>query len=113
MPAALACWVACISAPPYSLPAASCRRPELQDGGSPRRLLRPHLGAVNQRIRWINDNRIGGLEAGQHLYRISIVAPDLGGNQRNAVVLYNTAPQSLRAEQKRVGRDRDGTDLFR
>src|ERR1700687_4755771 len=99
MPAAPAPTVACISAPPYSPPAAPCTQPKRQDGGSP--LPHLHFGPVDQRIGWIEDDRIGRLEAGQYLDRIPIVAPNLNRNQRDTVVFDDTDPQSLSAKQKR------------
>jgi len=86
-------------------------RPKPEDEGSPVPHL--HFSSVDQRIGWIDDNRICRLEAGQHLDGISIVPPDLSGNQRDVVVFYDTDSQSLSAKQKRVRGDRDGTDLLR
>src|SRR6202040_3955114 len=98
MPPARTWTVACISAPPYSPPAATRTRPKWQDGGSPHSLPHLHLGPVDQRIGRIGDNRISRLQARQNLNRIPVVTPDFSRNQRDRVVLHNTASQPFSAE---------------
>src|SRR6185312_11096834 len=70
-----------------------------------------HLGPGYQRIGGIYNQLLAGAQSGNHLDRGAIVPSDLDGNQLGVVVANHRHLQPLRTEEKRIGWDRECTDL--